>query len=136
MGSAAFSGVLARVISAFRSTNPDVELHLYELGIREQMDGISNQSLDAGFLRLPIKPWPADLSSIGLLSEPIVLAIPSSHLLAKRKAVRSLAKESFIAMQHREGVGFDVQVEAICRRNGFVPALCSGRSNFRQSRAW
>jgi DNA-binding transcriptional LysR family regulator len=132
VGSAAFSGVLARTISAYRKTNPNVELHLYELGIHQQLSDLNSRRLDAAFLRLPVRPWPVGLTSATLLSEPIVVALPAQHPLAKRRSIpiTSLAEESFIAMRHMEGVGFHAQVDDICRQHQFVPRITQRAQQF------
>ena len=132
VGSAAFSGILSRTISAYRKTNPNVDLHLHELGIRQQLDDLQSGHLDIGFLRLPVKQWPVGLTSLTLLSEPIIAAIPAEHRLAKRRAIpiAELAEESFIAMRYMEGVGFHAQVEDICRKNQFVPHITQRAQQF------
>jgi DNA-binding transcriptional LysR family regulator len=132
VGSAAFSGVLARTISAYRKTNPNVELRLDELSIQQLLSDLSSNRLDAAFLRLPVKPWPVGLASAAILSEPIVVAVPTTHALAKKRAISiaSLADEPFIAMRHMEGVGFHAQVEEICRRHQFVPRITQRAQQF------
>ena len=82
VGSAAFSGVLAKTISAYRKTNPHVELQLYELSIHQQLNDLNSRRLDAGFLRLPVKQWPIGLTFVALLSEPIVVALPLSSAIS------------------------------------------------------
>jgi DNA-binding transcriptional LysR family regulator len=132
VGSAAFSGVLAKTISAYRKASPHVELHLYELSIHQQLKDLNSRRLDAGFLRLPVRQWPVGLASATLRSEPIVIALPAQHSLAKRRAVpiASLADESFITMRHMEGVGFHAQVEEICRRHQFTPRITQRAQQF------
>jgi DNA-binding transcriptional LysR family regulator len=132
VGSAAFSGVLARTISAYRKTNPNVELRLDELSIQQLLGDLSSNRLDAAFLRLPVKPWPVGLASAEILSEPLVVAVPTTHALAKNRAISiaSLADEPFIAMRHMEGVGFHAQVEQICRRHQFVPRITQRAQQF------
>ncbi|MBN9081067.1 MAG: hypothetical protein BGP04_22570 [Rhizobiales bacterium 62-17] len=125
VGSAAFSGILSRMISAYRKTYPDVELNLHELGIRQQLDDLQNGHLDVAFLRLPVRYWPVGLTSLTLLSEPIIIALPTGHPLASRRAIpiEALADESFIAMRYMEGVGFHAQIADICRAHQFVPRI-------------
>lgn len=132
VGSAAFSGILSSTISDYRKTNPNVDLHLHELGIRQQLDDLQSGHLDLGFLRLPVRQWPAGLTSLTLLSEPIIVAIPAEHRLAKRRAIpiAELAQEAFIAMRYMEGVGFHAQVEDICRKNQFVPRITQRAQQF------
>ena len=132
VGSAAFSGVLAKTISAYRKTNPLVELQLYELTIHQQLNDLISRRLDASFLRLPVKKWPIGLTSLALLSEPIVVALPAQHPLAKKQTVPigALAEESFIAMRYMEGLGFHAQVAEICRRHAYTPKITQRAQQF------
>lgn len=132
VGSAAFSGILSRTISTFRKTNPNVDLHLHEIGIRQQLDGLQNGYLDVAFLRLPVKQWPLGLASLKLLSEPIIAAIPSDHPFAKRRSIpiAALDNESLIAMRFTEGVGFHAQVEDICRKHAIAPRITQRAQQF------
>lgn len=132
VGSAAFSGILSDTISTFRKTIPNVDLQLHELGIQEQLEALQDGHLDIAFLRLPVKQWPISLTSLTLLSEPIIVAMPADHRLAKRRAVAisGLADEAFIAMRYNEGVGFHAQVEDLCRRHDYVPRITQRAQQF------
>lgn len=132
VGSAAFSGILAKTISAFRKTNPQVELRLQELGIRQQLDDLSSGRLDVGFIRRPVRHWPVGVTSITLLREPIIVALPTKHRLAQLRSVpiSALAEEDLIAMHITEGVGFHAQVSELCRKHRFVPKIAHRAQQF------
>lgn len=132
VGSAAFSGILSDTISTFRKTIPNVDLQLHELGIQEQLESLQRGHLDIAFLRLPVKQWPIALTSLTLLSEPIIVAIPAEHRLAKRRSIPidTLANEAFIAMRYNEGIGFHAQVEDICRKHNFMPRITQRAQQF------
>jgi DNA-binding transcriptional LysR family regulator len=125
VGSAAFSGILAKTISAYRRTNPRVELRLHELGIRQQLNDLSSGRLDVGFIRRPVRHWPVGVTSLTLLREPIIVALPIQHPLARKRSVpvSALAAEDLIAMHSTEGVGFHAQVSELCRKRRFVPKI-------------
>jgi DNA-binding transcriptional LysR family regulator len=57
------------------------------------------------------------VTSLTLSREPIIVAVPKAHPLARLKAVpiAALAEESFIVTHFQEGVGFHARVAAICR---------------------
>ena len=86
VGSAIFTGVLSKAISRFREANPLVEFRLNEIGIVQQLDDVSSSRLDLGILRLPVKSLPPDLAIVSLHREPIILAIPRGHRLARQRA--------------------------------------------------
>ncbi len=132
VGSAAFSGILAKTISDFRRTNPRVELRLQELGIRQQLDDLSSGRLDVGFIRRPVRHWPVGVTSITILREPIIVALPANHPLARQRnvPVGALAEEDLIAMQITEGVGFHAQVSELCRKHRFVPKIAHRAQQF------
>jgi len=124
VGSAIFTGVLSKAISRFRENNPLVEFRLNEIGIVQQLDDVSSSRLDLGILRLPVKSLPPDLAIVSLHREPIILAIPRGHRLARQKSValEALKCEPFVAVQIQEGSGFNAQVAQILREGRIVAA--------------
>lgn len=125
VGSAAFSGILSKITFDYRKTNPDIELHLHELDITQQVDDVHNGRIDVGFIRPPVRQWPDGMTSLTLSREPIIIALPKGHPLGRRRAVpiAALANESFITTYFEEGVGFHAQVAAMCRAAGLAPRI-------------
>jgi DNA-binding transcriptional LysR family regulator len=125
VGSAVFSGVLSKAISRFREANPMVELRLSELGILQQLDDVGSARLDLGIVRTPIKSLPVDVGIHVLYREPIILALPERHALARRKkiALKALCDEPFVGLQIHDGVGFNAQVAEICAGGGLSPKV-------------
>ena len=128
VGSAIFTGVLSKAIEA----NPLVEFRLNEIGIVQQLDDVSSSRLDLGILRLPVKSLPPDLASVSLHREPIILAIPRGHRLARQKSVtlEALKSEPFVAVQIQEGSGFNAQVAQICAKGGLSPQITQRAGQF------
>ena len=125
VGSAVFSGVLSKAISHFREGNPLVELRLSELGILQQLDDVGSGRLDLGIVRTPIKSLPPDVGLSILYREPIILALPDRHPLAKQKKItlKNLSEEPFVGLQIHDGVGFNAQVADICATGGLSPKV-------------
>lgn len=125
VGSAAFSGILSQITSDYRKTNPDIELHLHELDITQQVDDVHNGRIDVGLIRPPVRQWPDGMTSLTLSREPIIVALPKGHPLSRRRAVplAALANESFITTYFEEGVGFHAQVAAMCRAAELTPRI-------------
>jgi DNA-binding transcriptional LysR family regulator len=132
VGSAIFTGVLARAISRFRVGNPFVEFRLNEIGIVQQLEDVSNGRLDVGILRLPVKSLPTGVGIMSLHREPIILAIPRGHRLARRKNVElgALKSEPFVAVQIQEGSGFNAQVAKLCSAGGLLPQVTQRAGQF------
>jgi DNA-binding transcriptional LysR family regulator len=132
VGSAIFAGVLAKAISRFREDNPLVEFRLNEIGIVQQLDDVGSGRLDLGILRLPVKSLPPDVAIMSLHREPIILAIPGGHRLARLKTVTldALKSEPFVAVQIQEGSGFNAQVAQICATGGLTPQITQRAGQF------
>ena len=132
VGSAAFSGILSKITFDYRKTNPDIELHLHELDITQQVDDVAHGRIDVGFIRPPVRQWPDGMTSLTLSREPIIIALPKGHPLSRRRtvALAALANESFITTYFEEGVGFHAQVAAMCRAGDLAPRIAQRGRQF------
>ena len=100
-GTGIYHPFVPKVIRGFREAYPLVSVTLVEGLSNELMDQLRNERVDAIFIRSP----PADQTGLvveKLLEEPMVLALPTWHPLARRyrtKAIplEALADETFIA---------------------------------------
>lgn len=124
VGSAAYTGMLTRVINKFRDDYPEVELQLSEMEMLEQLDQISEGKLDIGFIRPPVT-LPVGITSVEVLQERLLLAIPSTHPLAARERVSLAAFNSdiFITPRHPPKVSFHKHTTQACQAAGFFPRL-------------
>jgi len=95
---AAYSGVLARTLKAFRQRAPDVELHLHELHPFDQLEALLDGRLQVGFLTAPALPIPPELATVRVGAWPLMVALPPEHPLAARDSVplALLREESFV----------------------------------------
>jgi len=82
----AFHGVLPQVLREFRSRHPEVALELVEMNSPSQELALAAGEIDLGVLHPPLAT--PGLSMRPIASEPLVLALPSSHPLARRKVVK------------------------------------------------
>ena len=90
-----------RVIRAFRDAYPRVFLTFVEARNNELMEYLQAERVDVAFVRIPTGDLRA-LAVSTLLEEPLVLALPSGHPLARRTRgaaipLKALANEVFIA---------------------------------------
>jgi DNA-binding transcriptional LysR family regulator len=122
--STAGSEIVPNIVRQFKELNPEVEFSLRNILTAEQVQMLETGSLDIGFLRLPIGGHPA-LDVVTVHCEPFVLVVPSSHKLAKRKAVRlrELAGQNFVMYERTYAPGFHDLIFGILRDAGIVPTV-------------
>ncbi|HEY0939784.1 MAG TPA: LysR substrate-binding domain-containing protein [Steroidobacter sp.] len=121
--SAALSGLLPQVLTAFRSAHPSVEVRLTSMETPRQIEALRSGALDVGFIR-PRANYPDSVEASIVHREPLVVAVGNEHPLATQDVdVRALARESFIAPQFDEASGFVEYLAALGARGGFEPRL-------------
>jgi DNA-binding transcriptional LysR family regulator len=123
-GSAAFNPIVPASIRAFAQAYPKVRLSLVELPTAELVERLHDLRLDAAFIR-PGATSPEGVRLHWSADEPMLLAVPVRHRLAKYKALRlsACANETFIAFPRSAGPGFFDEIVDACRRAGFSPRI-------------
>jgi DNA-binding transcriptional LysR family regulator len=115
--------LLPLVLRDFANRYPRVALELKELTMSQQFEAFRRGDIDVGMLRPPI----ADkaLSSEVIFEEPLVLALPAGHPLAKlaRVAPKKLADQPFVMFPRLPGLVFHDLIMDYCRRAGFAPRI-------------
>lgn len=98
-GTAVFSRIMGNILGKYRSANPNVEVRLRELDPNRQLAELENRSLNAGFMTASFLSPPKELAMLQLTSWPMLLALPASHRLARKKrlTMKMLRDEEFIA---------------------------------------
>ncbi|CAN5687500.1 LysR family transcriptional regulator [soil metagenome] len=121
--SSAWHGLLPRVLRAYRTHYPDVEILATSMSTTEQVERLLTGSLDAGFLRAPINQ-PA-LETEVMIPDSLMVAIPASHPLADYEQIelRELVDEPLVIFPRRYGPGgYDLIVQ-MCIEAGFRPQV-------------
>lgn len=117
VGAYALPDALAR----FHAASPAVVLRLRE-GLPDALEaGVADGSLDLAILNLPVKRQ--DLSAKKLWQEDYLLAVPSAHRLAARRApiaLRDVAGEPLIVIP---GVPATAALFAACEERGVRPSV-------------
>jgi len=122
VGSAAYTGMLTRLVGEFRESHPLVELEIAEMEMLRQLEAIGDGRLDIGFIRPPV-PLPVGVASIPILQEELCVVLSTSHRLAneERVSLRALQEELFITPMHPPRVSFHQHTTEACRATGFEP---------------
>ncbi|GGE13223.1 DNA-binding transcriptional LysR family regulator [Rhizobium sp. BK212] len=118
--SSAFNPVVSATIRRFRARWPDVRLALTEMNTLALMQKLEGGELDAAFMR-PSLDDPAGVRLRRLPDEPMVIALPASHPLARRSKLplAALADEPFILFPRLVGLSLYDDVVLACRKAGF-----------------
>ena len=121
--SAAAQTVLPKVVRALRLSVPQLKLELREMSTAHQLESLSQARIDAGFVRLPLENPDPSLAVRSVFREPLILAIPRGHSLARSGAVpsKALAKAPFIRFPRHVAPGLYDQIERVFARSGFKP---------------
>ena len=123
---APFHAFVPRIIRSFREAFPRVTLTLEESLSHDLFDRLRNEQIDIAFYRsAPFDP--AGLILSPLLHEPMIMAIPKGHPLAKAArggiALKDFADETFIVYGRRLGPGLYDATIAACHAAEFSPKL-------------
>jgi DNA-binding transcriptional LysR family regulator len=120
VGSAAHE-LLPTLLRRFRERYPDASVVPSELSTTEQIAAITRGALDAGLVRLPVES--AEVATLRLLEEPLVIALPDFHPLANRRRLplAALSDEPFVMWGRPLNPPFHDEVIAACHDAGFSP---------------
>jgi DNA-binding transcriptional LysR family regulator len=122
---APFHPFVPRIVRAYREAFPGVALTLEEVLSRPAVQALHETRIDAAFIRSDLPPAEG-LTVHRLIDEPMVVALPAAHALAREDIARPLADfagEPFIAFARTDGPGMFDATLAACHRAGFTPIL-------------
>lgn len=113
--------VLPDILKQFCDLYPQVQLTMNEICTIEQVQALTNDAVDVGFLHPPINAPQLELHP--LPGESLVVALPQQHPLAQKKQIpfQALANESFILHPRYEGPVLYDQILSLCRNAKFEP---------------
>jgi len=110
--------VFTRILRAFAARYPKVQIVIRSLSTATQIQGLRTGSLQAGFLRLPVRD---DALTIRLVSrEPLLAALPASHPLARsgRLSIPIPADEPHVIFPRQVAPGYYDMIVSLYRQAG------------------
>lgn len=119
-----FAGLLPPWLAGFRRANPAIDIDMHKLVPRAQIARLERKDLDAGFTRASHK-YPAGIQGFEIHREPLVLALPSEHPLARRKKIAPamLKDDTFVNSRAGPDVGFWGHTDAVAEIGNFTPRV-------------
>ena len=125
----AINGRLPSILANFHRAFPDVNIKLVRRNSHEQLEDLSSERLDLGFLTGPVNG--DQLGHYVVHSMPFVVVLPTQHPLASltEVPVQSLANEYFVLGNGYQWRHLVPQLQALCLSAGFVPKVAHEVSN-------
>ncbi|MGN8080043.1 LysR substrate-binding domain-containing protein [Variovorax sp. 22077] len=127
--SAAAHRFMPDALREFRRAYPDVELQLREDNAAELTEALAAGRLHCGLLRVPVAR-PVGLLFETLLREPVLVAMPSDHRLARGRDKDSralplarLCEEGIILVRRPGAPGLYADLLALCHVKGLRPRV-------------
>lgn len=130
--SAAAHAFTPRLLRAFRNRHAGIALEISELNAADLTDAVVSERVHCGLLRVPVA-LPPGLVFERLLNEPVRLALPSDHALARGAgaarprpvALRQLADDPFVLVRRPGAPGLYANLLALCEAQGFTPRIAA-----------
>jgi DNA-binding transcriptional LysR family regulator len=118
-------------IRPFEQAHPTIDITVRKLSPVAQIGAIVRNELGAGFSRPPNK-YPSGVHGFEIYREPLMLALPGEHPLARRKTIRPamLAREAFVKTTPELDLGFFGLTEAVARIGNFIPRVVKRQDDF------
>lgn len=118
---------LPDMLGQFRETWPDVGLTLTEGNSSQLLGALREDTVDVAFVRTSI-PYVSDVVVELIVEEPMVVAVPRTHRLAKEAPagglkLAELEDEDFILYQSQYNNGLYKTIVDACLGAGFTPRI-------------
>jgi DNA-binding transcriptional LysR family regulator len=125
--SACFHPFPPRAIRQFRRAHPQMKIEFEQNSTPGLIERLQSGRVDVAFIRTAIGQ-PDGIRVSPLIEEPMVVALPAGHPLARASkpraiTIRSLAHEKFIGYPRAAGAGLYDAVIAACIAGGFSPDI-------------
>lgn len=117
-----FLGPLPGLIAAHAKSHPDVSVALHEMPPALQLQALRDRRIDLSVSRTPVND--TVLSSTLLWKDPVVVALPAGHALARRRqlGLADLRTEAFV-MLRTDSSAHAQYIHDACVQAGFSPCV-------------
>lgn len=125
--SAGLHRLVPEIIGRYARLFPDVSLTIHEGNAADLTEMLSAGTVGAAFLRAAVAR-PAGIVFRQLAEEPMLLALPHTHRLAKGRGavpIEELASERFILVRRVAAPGMYADLIAACQAAGFQPVVAA-----------
>ena len=115
--------VIPRSVKAFQDRYPAVNVTLHDMSSAEQTAALHNHRIAIGFVAGKVKD--RKIANEVVLREPVILALPANHALARHRVVpfKALAGQQILMCPRHHNPAMYDQLLAMCHRAGFTPKI-------------
>jgi len=125
--SAVLDSGLVEMLRRFRERHPTVQVMLHDSSPAQQLQDITQGTLDGGFIGLmpQAQERPSGVKFLPWRKERLLCFLPAGHRFAERKriALADLAQDGFVAVSSASAPAFSSLVHAACLKAGFRPRI-------------
>ncbi|NIL77343.1 LysR substrate-binding domain-containing protein [Rhodococcus sp. B10] len=117
----AFTTVLPRILEAYRSSRPGVNLKVREIDTSWGADAVTRHELDIAIIRAT---GSRGLRALPLRRDRFVVAVPASHRLAAQRGpvdLEMFSDDSWVWLPREISPSYHDDMAATCRHAGFSP---------------
>jgi DNA-binding transcriptional LysR family regulator len=119
--------LVSRLVVELRKSAPNIVISLKDMSTTEQLNGLREEQLDIGFVRLPVK---AEFNSMPIINDRMVLITSEDSPLPKRLALADCHAESFILISREASPTCNAHSLALCAQYGFHPRIIQESTEF------
>lgn len=111
--------ILTETLRLFARRSPGIHVELRYMTTAEQIEALREERIHAGFLNLPVQA--SNLSVETVRTEPLCIAMPRSHVLARHQRVplNELKGQHIVMFSRRVSPGLHDVITGMCRDAGF-----------------
>jgi len=117
------TSLVPHALRVFRDQHPGVRLVLEQTGSRDLVARLAEGALDLALIILPLHTDDPDLYTVPVRTEPLVVALPPEHPLARRESLQVTDLRDEPLVMFREGYDLREVTLAACRSAGFEPVF-------------
>ncbi len=112
-----------RILDAFQTASPDIELSVQELNSTEQIEALQRDEVDLGFIHG--REVPNRLEGFRYHAEPFVACVPRDHPCAGARTLRlsRLKDDEFVLFSRNVSPDYYQSIIATCLSAGFSPRV-------------
>ena len=114
---------LPQMLQRFQASHPRLRLALRELSSSEQLAELVRDRLDVGFVHTPRVP--PGFEHVLVASQPMVVCLPASHALAKKRQldVQALQGQALVVVSRAVSPDYHERILAECELAGWRPPV-------------
>jgi len=119
----AMQQIIPNLLLKFTKDHPNVLFSLKEMDTEKQIEGLRNQAIDIGFVRL--ERIPRGIEMYPILKEPFCLVLPKDHYLSNTtfKNLAQCKDEHFILFDPNYSAAYYEKVMTVFDDSGFSPLV-------------